>query len=146
MAYPAAVQEKSAPCGGVIFSNPNLPTPHLPRQKAKEPADTGAMRIILLNKCDLPEHAELERAIADLFLQDAGERDSLAAINTRHRYALQQALDALGRARTSLEAAESPELTDVHLREALDALGTITGRIDTEDILSRVFSTFCLGK
>ena len=136
----------------------------LPRTKA-EPVSTTAKRITLLNKCDLPEHAdwrgaeglriscttgrgraELERAIADLFLQDAGERDSLAAINTRHRYALQQALDAIARALASLEAAESPELTDVDLREALDALGAITGRIDTEDILSRVFSTFCLGK
>ena len=136
----------------------------LPRPQA-EPVSTTAKRITLLNKCDLPEHAdwrgaaglriscttgkgraELERAIADLFLQDAGERDSLAAINTRHRYALQQALDATARARASLEAAESPEFTDVDLREALDALGTITGRIDTEDILSRVFSTFCLGK
>ena len=136
----------------------------LPRPQA-EPVSTTAKRITLLNKCDLPEHAdwsgaeglriscatgkgraELERAIADLFLQDARERDSLAAINTRHRYALQQALDAIARARASLEAAESPELTDVDLREALDALGAITGRIDTEDILSRVFSTFCLGK
>lgn len=136
----------------------------LPRTQA-EPVSTTAKRITLLNKCDLAEHAdwsgaeglriscttgkgraELERAIADLFLQDAGERDSLAAINARHRYALQQALDATARARASLEAAESPELTDVDLREALDALGAITGRIDTEDILSRVFSTFCLGK
>ena len=130
-----------------------------------EPVSTTAKKITLLNKSDLPEHAdwrgaeglriscatgqgrgELEQAIERLFLLDSGERDSLAAINTRHRYALQQALEALWRARASLEAAESPELTDVDLREALDALGTITGRIDTEDILSRVFSTFCLGK
>ena len=130
-----------------------------------EPAPATAKTITLLNKSDLPEHAdwhgaeglriscttgqgraELEQAIEKLFLHDSGERDSLAAINTRHRYALQQALDAIARARASMEAAESPELTDVDLREALDALGTITGRIDTEDILSRVFSTFCLGK
>lgn len=135
-----------------------------PRPQA-DPASTTAKKITLLNKCDLPEHAdwrgaeglriscaagqgraELEQAVERLFLHDSGERDSLAAINTRHRYALQQALDAIARARASLDAAESPELTDVDLREALDALGTITGRIDTEDILSRVFSTFCLGK
>ena len=129
------------------------------------PVAPAAKAITLLNKCDLPEHAdwrgaeglriscatgqgraELEQAIESLFLHDSGERDSLAAINTRHRYALQLALDAIARARQSMEAAESPEFTDVDLREALDALGTITGRIDTEDILSRVFSTFCLGK
>ena len=136
----------------------------LPRTMT-EPVSSTAKKITLLNKSDLPEHAdwrgaeglriscatgqgraELEQAIESLFLHDSGERDSLAAINTRHRYALQQALDAIARARASLDAAESPELTDVDLREALDALGTITGRIDTEDILSRVFSTFCLGK
>lgn len=135
-----------------------------PRMQAA-PAAPAAKAITLLNKCDLPEHAdwrgaeglriscatgqgraELEQAIESLFLHDSGERDSLAAINTRHRYALQQALDAIARARQSMEAAESPEFTDVDLREALDALGSITGRIDTEDILSRVFSTFCLGK
>ena len=135
-----------------------------PRMQAA-PAAPAVKAITLLNKCDLPEHAdwrgveglriscatgqgraELEQAIENLFLHDSGERDSLASINTRHRYALQQALDAIARARQSMEAAESPEFTDVDLREALDALGSITGRIDTEDILSRVFSTFCLGK
>ena len=135
------------------------------RPRAPQDVAVSAKKITLLNKCDLPEHAdwrgvdalriscatgqgraELERAIESLFLHDTGERDTLAAINTRHRYALQQALDAISRARASIQAAESPELTDVDLREALDALGGITGRIDTEDILSRVFSTFCLGK
>ncbi|MDO5450877.1 MAG: tRNA uridine-5-carboxymethylaminomethyl(34) synthesis GTPase MnmE [Akkermansia sp.] len=136
----------------------------LPRRPGL-PVQPGARRLLLLNKCDLPEHAdwqgvpalriscatgagrqELEQAVAALFLHDTGERDTPAAINTRHRHALQQAVDALAAARASLLAGDSPELTDVELREALDALGAITGRIDTEDILTRVFSTFCLGK
>ncbi len=128
------------------------------------PSDTP--RLLLLNKCDLAEHEgwaahpqalrlscrsgqglpELAAAIEQLFLQTPQETDSFTAINTRHRYALAQALDALSLARASLQAGESPELTDVPLRDALEALGTITGRIDTEDILTRVFSTFCLGK
>ncbi len=125
-------------------------------------------RLLLLNKCDLPEHpgwatiqspqplrlsclsgegiAALAAAIEALFLHAPEETDSYAAINTRHRYALTQALQALQQAKASLLAGESPELTDVPLRDALDALGSITGRIDTEDILTRVFSTFCLGK
>ena len=41
---------------------------------------------------------------------------------------------------------ESPEFVDVDLRAALDSLGSITGRIDTDDILTRVFASFCLGK
>lgn len=127
--------------------------------------ETGAHRLLILNKCDLPEHPgwvgkealrlscrtgegreALEQTLSTLFLHESGEGDTLAAINTRHRYALQEALDALVRAGESLSAGESPELTDIDLREALDALGSITGRLDTEDILERVFSTFCLGK
>lgn len=127
--------------------------------------DTKAPRLVLLNKCDLPEHeawrgvegirlscangagfAELEAAIAGLFLSPTAEQDSLAAINTRHRYALLEALEALEPAMAGLQSGAEPELVAMDLRAALDALGGITGRVDTEDILTRVFSTFCLGK
>lgn len=127
---------------------------------------SGARHLLLLNKCDQPPHPdweaetaairisclagsgrqELESAVQQLFLHDAAETDSLAAINTRHRHALRQALGFLAAARAALLAADSPELVDVDLRAALDSLGSITGRIDTEDILTRVFATFCLGK
>ena len=125
----------------------------------------GAQHLLLLNKSDCPEHPEwagqrairmschtgqgaeeLSAAIQSLFLQQGTEVDNLAAINTRHRYALQQALDYLTAAREGLLANISPELMDVDLRAALDSLGSISGRIDTEDILTRVFATFCLGK
>lgn len=128
--------------------------------------DSRVPHLLLLNKCDLPEHpawhgvqgirlsctegrgfAELESAIRRLFLQSCGEQDSLAAINTRHRYALQQALQSLAATRAGLQSpAPAPELLSIDLRAALDALSSITGRVDTEDILTRVFSTFCLGK
>lgn len=127
--------------------------------------DNRAQHLLLLNKCDLPEHpawqgvnairlscrtgqgaAELSTAIEQLFLHGRAVGDSLAAINTRHRYALQQALEFLAAARAGLLAGQSPEFTDVDLRAALDALGSISGRVDTEDILTRVFATFCLGK
>ena len=127
--------------------------------------ESAVPHLLLLNKCDLPEHAawhgvpgirlscvsgqgfaELEAAMAGLFLQNSGEQDSLAAINTRHRYSLQQALEALAAARAGLQAATAPELLSIDLRAVLDALSAITGRVDTEDILTRVFSTFCLGK
>ena len=137
----------------------------LPRQRIDLPQN-GAHHILLLNKCDQPAHPDwagepaairischngsgreaLECAVENLFLHDSGERDSLAAINTRHRFALQEALDYLAAARAALLAGESPEFVDVDLRAALDSLGSITGRIDTDDILTRVFSTFCLGK
>lgn len=137
----------------------------LPPARTELPQST-AQHILLLNKCDLPEHPawqgvqalrischtgrghqELADTITGLFLHgNGGELDTLAAINTRHRYALQQALDYLAAARTGLLSGISPELMDIDLRAALDALGSISGRVDTEDILTRVFATFCLGK
>ena len=128
--------------------------------------ETSAHSILLLNKCDMPPHPdwadahgairiscatgrglqELEQAVEKLFLHDSGDHDSLAAINTRHRFALQEALGYLAAARVALQSGVSPEYVDVDLRAALDSLGSITGRIDTDDILTRVFSTFCLGK
>lgn len=136
-----------------------------PRRPLALPA-AGAVHVLVLNKCDLPLHpdwegnadairlscrtgqgrADLEQAVCARFVQQHGAQDTITAINTRHRHALQQAAEALGEARASLQAGESPEFTAVYLRAALDALGSVTGRIDTEDVLSRVFSTFCLGK
>lgn len=137
----------------------------LPRRPLELPP-TGAAHLQLLNKCDLPLHPDwegnadairlscrtgegreaLEEAVCALFLTQHGEQDTITAINARHRHALQEALAALESAAAFLRTAESPEFTAVYLRAALDALGSITGRIDTEDVLTRVFSTFCLGK
>ena len=38
------------------------------------------------------------------------------------------------------------ELIAVELREAVDHLGRIAGRVFTDDILDRIFSRFCIGK
>lgn len=127
--------------------------------------ETPVPSLLILNKCDLPEHAawqgvagirfccltaqglpELEQALGGLFLTQPQELDSPAAINTRHRYALQQALDFLAAAQAELAAGEAVELVAADLRSALEALGGITGRVDTEVILDKVFSSFCLGK
>ena len=141
----------------------SCPPPELPAPPHTAP------HLLLLNKCDLPEHPAwqaraaqairiscatgagletLEQAIRTLFLtrSTGSEQENLAAINTRHRYALQQALEALQAAHSGLLTTGAPELIAIDLRAALDALGTITGKVDTEDILTRIFSTFCLGK
>lgn len=92
--------------------------------------------------------AELESVVLDLFSQRVhmGEGVSLASINTRHQSSLKSALASLELALESLRREDSPEFTALELRETLDHLGEITGKIDTEDILGAIFSTFCIGK
>ena len=41
---------------------------------------------------------------------------------------------------------EAPEIIAFELREALQAVGEVTGRVDVEEILDSVFSQFCIGK
>ncbi|MFC0388006.1 tRNA uridine-5-carboxymethylaminomethyl(34) synthesis GTPase MnmE [Muricoccus vinaceus] len=60
----------------------------------------------------------------------------------RHRAALRDTLAQLGEA----QAALLPELRADALREALRALGRLTGRVGAEDILDRIFAEFCIGK
>ncbi len=143
------VQDATAPLDG-------LPSHALPDR---------VPHLVLLNKCDLPEHAsrrnqhgirisaltgagipELHQTIASLFAAKSGERETSAAINTRHLHALRTALSALHAAAHGLAQHALPELIAIDLRAALDSLGAITGKVDTEDLLSRIFSTFCLGK
>jgi tRNA modification GTPase len=60
----------------------------------------------------------------------------------RHRDALRECADALGRA----AAARQEELVAEELRLAARALGRLTGRVDVEDILDVIFRDFCIGK
>ena len=62
----------------------------------------------------------------------------------RHRQAVERALDHLNAARGQLSRAPELAASDVHL--AMRALESLTGRIDVEDVLDRVFSQFCIGK
>lgn len=67
--------------------------------------------------------------------------------------ARQRHLDALSRARAHVEESErqlrerrAGELVAEELRAAQQALGEITGEFTTDDLLGRIFSSFCIGK
>jgi tRNA modification GTPase len=66
--------------------------------------------------------------------------------SARHKQKLTLALENLNSARAKVEKGESPELTAFDLRQAKDALDEITGKVYTEDILGKIFSSFCIGK
>ena len=66
--------------------------------------------------------------------------------NARHLNALQTAQESLQKVENGLKHNVSGEFISIDARVALDALGSITGKITNEDVLSSVFSRFCIGK
>lgn len=70
----------------------------------------------------------------------------LVVTSARHKEKLSRAVRQLKKAERKLKKGESPELTAFDLNQAKQALDEITGHVYTEDILGRIFSTFCVGK
>lgn len=64
----------------------------------------------------------------------------------RHLDALERARRSLVQGRTQLETRRAGELLAEDLRQAQAALSEITGEFTTEDLLDRIFSSFCIGK
>ena len=71
---------------------------------------------------------------------------SVLVSNARHYAELTAALQDLKRVREALDTSLSTELIAQDLRSALSHLGSITGEFTTDQILSQIFSHFCIGK
>jgi len=125
-----------------------------------------AAALLVLNKSDLGEHpgwagveavriscwqnaglTALEDAIiARITGGQAAHRDWSVSINARHQACLAKALDDIQAAYRALTDGLSPEFIAEELRAALDAVGEVVGKADSEEILGKIFSTFCIGK
>ena len=70
----------------------------------------------------------------------------LKLTDRRQEDAARRALDAVRRALEALETGMTPDAVLTDAEEALDALGELTGRTAKEEIVSRIFSRFCVGK
>jgi tRNA modification GTPase len=69
------------------------------------------------------------------------------ALNRRHVGGIDEARSALSRVAAACAATNAAaELIALELREALDALGRILGSVTPDDVLGRIFSSFCIGK
>ena len=132
----------------------------------------GKPAILVLNKSDLPAAAVgtnslfpqeapsisvsaltntnmdqlKDMIVAKVWKDGVPTLDGAIITNARHKKALDNAVIALTQAEKTLSEGLSYEFTAVHLREALESVGTIIGSVTTEDILSEIFSRFCIGK
>lgn len=86
----------------------------------------------------------LEQRIEAIVQDRLSVREMPALSRARHRKAVEDAHLSLMRCLDQIE--QSPELAGEDARLAVRALESLTGRVDVEDILDRVFSQFCIGK
>ena len=87
-----------------------------------------------------------ETILATVLPALAGERESQFLTNVRQERLLRESLEALSAARQSLAANVPHEMLLLDLYNALRPLDAITGETTVEDILTNIFSTFCIGK
>jgi tRNA modification GTPase len=73
-------------------------------------------------------------------------KEEVAITKLRHHTALQNAIEGLTQVIEGLSRRVSAEFVAADMRFALNELGTIIGTNVTEDILTSIFSQFCLGK
>ncbi len=88
----------------------------------------------------------LKHAIIDPFLTDEINTAGFLVTDARHHDLLLRAKTEIGHSIENLDARLSEEITLIGLHNALRYLGEITGETTTEDMLTRIFSTFCIGK
>ena len=128
-----------------------------------ERARAQGRHLVVGNKCDLPAQTELE-AIRVSALTGAGidvlrEKifDAIAPsgeiapesgfiTSIRHEQLLRESIFYLNKARAAVADRIPHEMLLLDLYAALRPLDAITGRTTADDILNRIFSTFCIGK
>jgi tRNA modification GTPase len=134
-------------------------------------AVVGKSAIAVLNKSDLPLRIELPYHVAQMphialsagkgtgvdrlrdliratFLHESGldSRELVAVSRARHRDALVSVRSSLLQFLDGLENGREFEILAIDLRDALAAVGQVTGETTTDDVLDVVFSSFCIGK
>ena len=120
---------------------------------------------LLLNKIDLSGHqpGEIDEATLAISVKDKSGFDALAShlqtkagylghgeglfsARRRHLIALTNALTFVHNGIEQLKGAGAGELLAEDLRQAQNELSEITGQFTSDDLLGRIFSSFCIGK
>lgn len=139
---PPEIRSRLTPQNTLVVINkidliPNDPYPTAPKNLPvlKVSALTGA-------GCDDLVSAIVGRAESFRIEQS----EDIVAINARHANALNRATECLEAAKSKIPLESPIELMASDLRGVLDAFGEISGKIDDERILDRIFARFCIGK
>lgn len=88
---------------------------------------------------------ELRTALDELAFGRGGT-DSRLALNARHVEAIGRAIAGLDRAGQLAATGGPAELVSAELRDAVEAIGGVLGRVSPDVLLGRIFSQFCIGK
>ncbi len=72
--------------------------------------------------------------------------NELLVINSRHKALISKAIISLNKAIDTLNSGMPIDVIAIYIKEILEELGKITGESVTDDIISEIFSKFCLGK
>jgi tRNA modification GTPase len=119
----------------------------------------GRSKLIVGNKCDLPRRAEIaDSVIAVSALTGEGietlrvaiapksEQETGFITSLRHEQLLRESLEYLEKAGIAVREHIPHEMLLLDLYSALRPIDAITGATTADDILNRIFSTFCIGK
>ena len=94
--------------------------------------------------------SDLERIMNLIYSQTVGDRvfsgEEQVVTSQRHHAHLQVAFEATERAIHMLKEGGSGDLLSADVRSVIEQIGSITGEVTNEDILGKIFSSFCIGK
>lgn len=125
----------------IVLNKSDLP-PHLDRAALK-----GSGRVVSVSALTGHGLGDLREGITDHIRNRSGQSSSEVVLTSvRQREAVASAGSSLGCAIDALVRSIPHEMVLLDLYDALESMNELTGETLTEDILDRIFSTFCVGK
>lgn len=120
-----------------------------PRRPAGTPTTDGTPEVVVVSAVSGEGLDTLRRAVHAAVVQQgaAPDDDTPLVTRARHEAALRRATDELCAFREAWSEGQLPApVAATHLRAAVTALESLIGAVDVDDVLDRVFRTFCVGK
>ncbi len=155
---------------GLIFLVLDGSSPLTEEDRAVMDQIRGIPTVVLVNKSDLSQQLDhnaveaaflyvcsvsavkgtgldtLDSIVRRIFETGAAAYDGSVLTNARHADQVARASRALGEAAAAIRRGMTPDAVLGELESALTCLGEITGRCISEEIITRVFERFCVGK